>query len=138
MLFRSVMSDIVTIPYSGGDYSVDLLGMNAGWLEGTALPGAGPSIIAAHNTLDADEYGPFALLLTLEAGDVIVLSDQRSGEMTRFTVYANELIAPDGFADVEAIAGQEENALALLTCENESAEGGYQNRRAVFAKPAKE
>ena len=34
-----------------------------------------------------------------------------------------------------AIAEKEENTLVLITCENESARGGYLNRRVIFAKP---
>jgi hypothetical protein len=34
-----------------------------------------------------------------------------------------------------SIAESEENTLVLITCENESADGGYLNRRVVFAKP---
>ena len=46
---------------------------------------------------------------------------------------ADEL--PDDFEKLAAIAGQEVNSLVLITCENESAEGGYLHRRAVFARP---
>ena len=34
-------------------------------------------------------------------------------------------------------AGRAENTLVLLTCENESAEGGYLSRRVVFAEPVR-
>ena len=34
-----------------------------------------------------------------------------------------------------SIAQTEDNCLILVTCENELVDGGYQNRRAVFAKP---
>ena len=50
-------------------------------------------------------------------------------------IYANALLEADGTAALAAIAAREENSLVLLTCENESAAGGYLNRRAVFAKP---
>ena len=52
-----------------------------------------------------------------------------------FRVFANELLAPDDMEKIAEIAGNEENTLVLITCENESADGGYLNRRAVFAKP---
>ena len=35
------------------------------------------------------------------------------------------------------IAGQADNSLVLITCENEAAQGGYINRRVVFAVPVK-
>ena len=126
--------ELVTMPRDGNSWAAVWLGADAGILEGSALPGEGISIIAAHNTLNAEEYGPFALLSALEDGDVILVNDQRSGKMIRYTVYANELIAPDGMAEIEALAGKEGSALVLLTCENESADGVYLNRRAVFAR----
>ena len=48
--------------------------------------------------------------------------------------YANELLAPDDMQKLAAIAGQEEAPLVLITCENESIEGGYLDRRVIFAK----
>jgi hypothetical protein len=52
-----------------------------------------------------------------------------------YTVYANKLLKPDGFKEIVSIAEQEPGSLILVTCENESVEGGYLNRRVVFAKP---
>ena len=46
-------------------------------------------------------------------------------------------IRPDDMETLAAIAGQEENVLVLVTCENESAAGGYLDRRVVFAKENK-
>lgn len=56
-------------------------------------------------------------------------------ELMIFTVYANELVGPYGFADIASMAEDEPGSLILLTCENESVEGGHLNRRVVFAKP---
>ena len=131
----NVNSEIVTVNLRDGDYPVDWLGMYAGLLEGTALPGQGFSIIAAHNTLDAEQYGPFALISSLDEGDVVFVNDLQKDQLLRFTVYANELIDPDGFDIVETIARQEKNSLVLMTCENEKISGGYLNRRVIFAKP---
>ena len=107
------------------------LGADAGILAGSALPGEGLSVIAAHNTLNDTAYGPFALLSTMEPGDRIFTAAD-DGTLHLFRVYASELLAPDDMASIEAMA--EGNALVLVTCENESAEGGYLNRRVVFAK----
>lgn len=52
-----------------------------------------------------------------------------------FSVYANELVDPYGFTEIASVAENEPGSLILLTCENESVEGGYLNRRAVFARP---
>ncbi|MBQ4514614.1 MAG: sortase [Anaerolineaceae bacterium] len=131
----NVEAELVSVPLSGDFWQVDWLGQNAGVLEGSALPGEGISIVAAHNTLSNMEFGPFALLSTLELNDVIMVSDQHGG-MQRFRVFANELLAPDDMAKLAAAAEQDQNTLVLITCENELPEGGYLNRRVVFAKPA--
>lgn len=38
-------------------------------------------------------------------------------------------------ADLLSLAEKTENTLVLVTCENEAADGGYLNRRVIFAKP---
>ena len=87
-----------------------------------------------HNTLDSDTLGPFALLCSLEGnGKIFVRS--ADDELMSFTVYANELVGPYGFSAIASAAENEPGSLILLTCENESVEGGYLNRRVVFAKP---
>ena len=103
-------------------------------LEGSALPGNGISVVAAHNTLNNSEYGPFAMLCAAEINDLIMV-DMENGSFSSFRVYANVLLEPDDIQKLAEIAGQEENSLVLVTCENESVEGGYLNRRVVFAKP---
>ena len=132
----NIRTELVTIPLKDGIWQVDWLKDRAGVLEGSALPGKGISIVAAHNTLNDTEYGPFALLRTLEENDLITTVDSE-GDMHLFRVYANELLEPDDMETLEAIAGRETNPLVLLTCENESAEGGFLNRRVVFAKENK-
>ena len=128
-----LVSDIVTVPQTDDGYPVEWLGMNAGLLEGFAKPGSGISVIAGHNTLNAEEYGPFALLNTLEVGDVLFVRSS-NGELKSFTVYLNEKI---GAADIEGLqqaAGMYDNTLTLLTCEDEMSDGGYASRRIISAK----
>ena len=76
----------------------------------------------------------FALLHLISLAELVTVADEE-GSLKLFRVYANELLAPDDMETLAAIAGQEENVLVLVTCENESADGGYLNRRAVFVKP---
>ncbi len=129
-----VESELVRVPRNGDSWSVDWLGTDAGILAGSALPGDGLSVIAAHNTLNTSSYGPFALLSSLDMNDLIAVSSE-DNSLKLFRVYANELLLPDDMERLAAIAGQEEDALVLVTCENESIDGGYLNRRVVFAKP---
>ncbi len=129
-----VKTDLVTVPAANGSWQVEWLHDRTGVLEGSPLPGEGYSVLAAHNTLNDTEYGPFALLSTMEINDLITVNEE-DGSMKLFRVYANELLDPDDMAKLAAIAEQEENSLVLITCENEAAEGGYLNRRVVFARP---
>ena len=127
-------SELVSVPMDGNSWAVEWLDDRGGVLEGSALPGEGFSVVAAHNTLNDMEYGPFALLGTLELNELIAVSGIGSGLRT-FRVFANELLAPDDIDKMASIAEREENSLVLITCENESVDGGYLNRRVIFAKP---
>ena len=126
-------TELVTVPLVQDVWQVKWLGNRAGVLDGTAMPGEGYSVVAAHNTLSGTEYGPFALLNTLEVNDAVMVSGS-NGKMKLFRVYASELLDPDDAEKLVSAAEREANSLVLLTCENETAEGGYLNRRAVFAK----
>ena len=98
------------------------------------MPGEGYSFIAAHNTLNSEEYGLFALLSTMEPNDLITVNSE-DGTMKLFRVYANELINANDVQKLEKTAEQEADSLVLITCENESVDGGYLDRRVIFAKP---
>lgn len=126
--------ELAGVPTMDGAWKVEWLADRAGLLSGTALPGDGYSIVAAHNTLNAEEVGPFVLLSTLQDNDTIFVNAP-DGSMKLFRVYANELLAPNDMETLASIAEQESNTLVLVTCENESVDGGYLNRRVVFAKP---
>ena len=51
--------------------------------------------------------------------------------MLTYKVYGNYKIASDGFAEIAD--NVRENALVLITCEDESVNGGYLNRRVILA-----
>ena len=126
--------ELTRIPLTENSWSAEWLGEKGGVLEGYALPGEGYSVIAAHNTLDNTSYGPFARLSEMVEGDLIFV-EKSNGSLLRFRVYANELILPDDFESLKQTAEREMDSLVLVTCENESVDGGYLNRRVVFAKP---
>lgn len=130
----NVETELVTVPLTDDSWSVEWLSNHAGVLEGSTLPGKGISVIAAHNTLNSTEAGPFALLSLLKNNDLIVVNT-KGGSLMSYRVYANALIAPDDMNTLASIAGQEDDLLILVTCEDESDEGGYLNRRVIFAKP---
>ena len=126
-------SEIVSTTPENGSYPIKWLGEQTGWLEGSSKPGEGISVLAAHNTLNTEEYGPFALISTMEEGDRIFLR-QEDGTLSIFEVYANEKIGAQDREALEKIAASFENTLTLLTCEDERIEGGYASRRIVAAK----
>ena len=53
--------------------------------------------------------------------------------MQTYRVYGNFKIASDGFASIASEV--RENALVLITCEDEAVDGGYLNRRVILAEP---
>lgn len=123
-----------SVPLKDGEWAVEWLDDRVGLLSGSHMPGEGMTVLAGHNTLNNTEIGPFLMLYTMEHNDVIFIN-QPDGSLLRFGVYANMLVEPDDMQKLAMIAEQEEGSLLLITCENESAEGGYLNRRVVFAKP---
>jgi LPXTG-site transpeptidase (sortase) family protein len=129
----STSTQLVSVPLDeNNEWPVEWLDERAGILQGSELPGKGTSIIAAHNHLDQTITGPFANIHQLAAGDRIFVTD-RFGNMLRFKVYENELVKPDSIKALyqTAIPG----SLILVTCENEQQEGGYADRRIVYAEP---
>jgi LPXTG-site transpeptidase (sortase) family protein len=130
----NVDAEIAGVPTIEDSWAVEWLGDKAGLLSGSYLPGEGLTVIAGHNTLNNTEYGPFALLATMDKNDMIFVT-KANGMPQRFSVYANELLRPDDMEKLASIASEVENALVLVTCENEAVEGGYLNRRVIFAKP---
>lgn len=130
----NVDTEIAGVPTIEESWAVEWLGDKAGLLSGSYLPGEGLTVIAGHNTLNNTEYGPFALLATMNQNDMIFVT-KADGNLQRFSVYANELLRPDDMEKLASIADEVENALVLVTCENEAVEGGYLNRRVIFAKP---
>ena len=124
---------IVEAAQTDDSWAIEWLDDRAGLLEGSAKPGEGISYIAAHNHLNNLKFGPFLALGSLKQNDRIFVRMDNGKNLT-FRVFANELLVPDDGAAVDTIARSGNNTLVLITCENESAEGGYLNRRVVFAE----
>ena len=128
-----VLSEIVEVPVINNEYAVTWLGDSVGMLEGSAQPGEGTVILAAHNHLNDSESGPFALLSSMEEGERIFIRDGNNDLLT-FIVYANAKVSETDFEAVDQIAGSFEDTLIMITCEDEMISGGYANRRIVAAK----
>ena len=132
-----VTTEVVEVPEEEGSWAVEWLGSRAGLLSGSALPGEGTSYVAAHNHLNNMEIGPFLFIKDLAQNDRIFVRNN-NGKLLEFSVYDNELFGPDDFYLVQQKAEEFENTLVLITCENEAEEGGYIDRRIVFAKRVSE
>ena len=128
-----VSEAIMTVPEMDGEYPVEWLESNIGLLEQSSLPGKGVAVLAGHNHLNNTEAGPLLSLGSLESGARVMVTDARNG-IQMFRVYGNYKIASNAFASVAE--NVRENALVLITCEDESVDGGYLNRRVILAEPA--
>lgn len=128
-----ISSSIVYVESGENGYPVQWLEGDTGLLADSSLPGEGFSILAAHNTLDADTFGPFALINALRKGDRFFIRTV-SGELMIFEVYANEKINEYDYGALYHAGAMYENTVTLMTCEDERPEGGYMNRRIVSAR----
>ncbi len=128
-----VTSEIVYVEFGDNSYPLEWLGMETGLLEGTSFPGEGFSVLAAHNTLDEETDGPFALISTMNVGDHIFIR-KHNNRLLIFEIYANEKISEFDYETLYKTGFQYDGTVALLTCEDERAEGGYASRRIVAAK----
>ncbi len=129
----SVDVELTGVPVLGDTWAVEWLGNEAGMLSGSAMPGEGYTMVAAHNHLNTQEIGPFGFLFDLDENDRIFVN-MPDGDLKIYSVYANELLEPNDFTQIASISENEEGSLILVTCENEMTDGNYQNRRVVFAK----
>lgn len=128
-----IMSEIVAVESDDSGYPIQWLEMDTGLLADSALPGEGFSILAGHNTLDADTFGPFALIRVLRTGDRLFIRTGQNDLMI-FEVYSNEKINEFDYESLYRAGSLYENTITLLTCEDERPEGGYTNRRIVSAR----
>lgn len=126
-----VIEPIVTVPKTDGIYPVEWLENAVGLLENSSVPGKGFAVLTGHNHLNDTSAGPFLFLSTLEENDRILVTD-KTGNVQTFRVYGNHRIAPDAF---NTLADElTERTLLLVTCEDESADGGYLYRRVILAE----
>lgn len=126
-----VIESIVTVPEEDGIYPVDWLGRSIGLLEESSLPGEGITVLTGHNHLNTTEAGPFVFISSLAENDRLFIQDGENA-IYSYSVYGNYKIPADGFASI--MGNLKENSLVLITCEDESVEGGYLNRRIIFAE----
>ena len=126
-----VNEKIVIVPLIDDNFPVENLGSDIGLLEGSGPTNEDLFVLAGHNHLNNEEQGPFVKLSTMEVNDLIFVQGAKN-ESRKFVVYANEKFAAD---DVEGLLEMARpGCMILITCEDESIEGGYLNRRVIFAE----
>lgn len=127
-----ITANIVNVPRIGDNYPIELLGRDAGLMEGFAFPGEGISLIVGHNTISAEAYVPFAGFFQMEVGDHFFVRKE-NGDVMIFEVHTNEKIEAHDWETLKKYACLSDKTLTLLTCEDERPEGGYASRRIISA-----
>jgi LPXTG-site transpeptidase (sortase) family protein len=125
-----VGTSIVGVPLAQGDWNVDWLGRQAGWLEGTAFPSwNGNSVLTGHVTLADGTAGPFASLGSLKWGDRVIV--HAYGYTYTYEVRENKVVSPN---NTSSLKHEDDPWLTLITCKdyNETT-GVYANRISVRA-----
>jgi len=107
-----VMTNIVGAPRSDGDWKVDWLWDQAGWLHGTAFPTwDGNSVVTAHVYLPNGLPGPFVDLMKLGWGDQVIVHSY--GQRYIYEIRSNRTVSP--LSDV--FKHEEYPWLTLITCQ---------------------
>ena len=122
---------IVGVPLESGEWDTSWLGLDAGWLEGSAFPTwEGNTILTGHVWDALNNPGPFAEIKTLKHGDQFTI--QAWGNTYVYEVRESKLLFP-GSVD-KAFQHEEYDWVTLMTCElYNPLNGGYFFRRIVRA-----
>lgn len=126
-----VTAPILGVPLTGAGWDVSWLGENAGWLEGSALPGwPGNAVLTGHAWGAEDRPGPFAALHTLWYGDPLIV--HAWGQEYVYAVRAIQQVRPEA---VGAMLKHEDLPwLTLVTCRGyDESVGAYRWRVLVRA-----
>ncbi|MBN1266135.1 MAG: sortase [Anaerolineales bacterium] len=109
----NVNAQIVGVPLEKGEWNLDWLGNNVGYLEGTSFPTwSGNTALTAHNTDVNGEPGLFAELETLRWGQQVIINAYGSR-------YVYEVRSVDRFVrpeEADAITHEDLSWLTLITC----------------------
>jgi LPXTG-site transpeptidase (sortase) family protein len=124
----SLDAPVLLAPIENRTWKVDHLGQTVGHLEATASPGSNSNIVlAGHVTLATGGYGPFANLVQLVPGDMVIVYE---GDQEFFYVIedAHRVTRDDVGVTYPTNTGQ----ITLLTCIDWNGdEGRYLNRLIV-------
>ena len=105
-------AQIVAVPLRNGQWNVDKLVYEVGWLEGTGFPGQpGNAALSGHVSLIKFGNGPFRWLEKLVVNDEIIV--QQGDARYSYRVSQTRSVLPD---DVSVLAPTDEPTLTLITC----------------------
>jgi LPXTG-site transpeptidase (sortase) family protein len=120
--------DIVSVPFTDGEWDVSWLGKNAGWLESTAYPTwSGNSVLTAHVWNADNTPGSFVKLNTLQWGDRVIIHSR--GQQSIYEVRSVEQVRPTLTAS--ALQHKDTPWLTLLTCRFWDADSGTYRYRVL-------
>lgn len=119
---------IIFAPIENETWRVDHLGQSVGYLEGTAPPGSNSNLVlAAHVSFETGEYGPFAGLAQLAAGDVVTVHD--GDEVFNYVIDGLHIVDR---LNIEVVYPTETGQITLITCTNwDNSQGRYDDRVVV-------
>ncbi len=105
---------IVGVPFKDGNWDVNWLTNQAGWLEQTAFPGLkGNSVLTGHVISSYGSDGPFAHLSNVEIGDMIFVHS--FGQLYIYEIKSIKNVSP---TDASVFKHEEKSWLTLVTCSN--------------------
>ena len=108
-----VRTSITGVPNHNGNFEIDWLWQDVGWLQGSAYPGSiGNSVLTAHVYLPNGRPGPFVDLKTLKWGQQIVVA--QAGKSYIYEVRSVTRVKPE---DVSGVAHKDYGYLTLITCQ---------------------
>jgi LPXTG-site transpeptidase (sortase) family protein len=121
---------IVGIPLKDGEWDVNWLWNEAGYLEGTSFPTwKGNTVITSHVYLSDGTPGPFASLDQLSWGDLVTI--EAFGQKFTYEVQRSRYVRPN---DLSILGHEDLDWITLITCKGyDSTTDTYSWRLAVQA-----
>ncbi|MEM6529919.1 MAG: sortase [Chloroflexota bacterium] len=127
-----IYAPVITAIIRGGTWDVDNLGLNVGYLEGTAWVGRpGNIVLSGHVEMSDGRTGVFASLTDVEIGDEVMITQR--GTEYKYIVREVKSVEPN---DLSVVMPQDSDVLTLITCGNYNfIRDVYETRLVVIADP---
>jgi LPXTG-site transpeptidase (sortase) family protein len=127
-----VNANILGVALENGDWDLDSLGDNIGYISESAAPAsAGNSVLTGHVYNWGNIPGPFVNLKNLKVGETVTLTS--AGKVFTYVVRSTQVVDDTDFATV--FSKETSSWLTLMTCETYNyATAFYSQRRVVKAE----